>query len=127
MLHRWSGPAMDTTTYVLFNPTPFFAPSDPGDIPVYLPFATPGAIKTVNCLYKNAKKYFVLYMYISPALFRMLNENIDKSFKVFNNPTLTGWNPMISTQLILASCAVGSILRLAEGKHIWENNKLFNI
>jgi hypothetical protein len=90
MLHGWTGPTIDLTMYALLNPTPFLAPLDPGDVLVYLSSATLAAIKTVDRLCKNAKKYFMLYVNISSALFRMLDENIDDSFKVSNDPTLTG-------------------------------------
>ncbi len=89
MLYGWTSFTMDSTMYALLDPTPFFAPLDPGDILVYPPFATPVAIKTVDCLYKNTKNYFMLYVNILCALFRMLDKNIDNSFKVSNDPTLT--------------------------------------
>jgi hypothetical protein len=38
----------------------------------------------------------MLYVNISCALFRMLDKNINDSFKVSNNPTLTGWIPTMS-------------------------------
>jgi hypothetical protein len=106
MLHGWTGLAMDPTMYALLNPTPFFAPTDSGDVPVYPPFATPAAIKTINCQYKNTKNYFMSYVNISHELFRMLDKNIDGSLKVSNNTTLTGWNPTMSIQLILAQLEV---------------------
>ncbi len=59
ILHGWTGLAMDPTMYALRDPTPFFALLDPRDILIYLPFATPAVIKTVDCLYENAKNYFV--------------------------------------------------------------------
>ncbi len=43
----------------------------------------------------------MLYVNISCTLFMILNKDIDDSFKVSNNPTLTRWNPTMSIQLIL--------------------------
>jgi hypothetical protein len=48
----------------------------------------------------------MLYVNIPCTLFRMLDDNIDDSFKVSNNPTLTGWNPTMSIQLILMQLEV---------------------
>jgi hypothetical protein len=90
ILHRLTGLAMDPTMYALLDPTPFVAPPDPGEIPIYLPFVTPAAINTIDCLYKNTNNNFMSYVNVSCALFRMLDKNIDDSFKVSNNPTLTG-------------------------------------
>jgi hypothetical protein len=98
---------------------PFFALLDPGDVLVYPPFATPAAIKTVYRLYKNANNYFMLDVNISSMLFRMLVKNIDISLKVFNDPSLTRWNPRMSIQLIFAQLEVS--YGKPKGNTVWEN------
>jgi hypothetical protein len=46
---------MDPVMYKLLDPTPFYAPMDPGETPVYPSFAAPMVmIKTVDWVYKNA-------------------------------------------------------------------------
>jgi hypothetical protein len=55
----------------------------------------------------------------------MLDENINDSFKVSNNPILTGWNPTISIRLILAQLEVS--YGKPKGKTVWDNNKLFKL
>jgi hypothetical protein len=59
---------MDPTMYALLDTTPFFALMDPGDIPVYLPFAIPAAIKTVDHLYKKQKILYVIREYFTHSV-----------------------------------------------------------
>jgi hypothetical protein len=48
----------------------------------------------------------MLYVNITRAIFCILDENINGSYKVLNNPNLTGWNSMMSIQLILKQLKV---------------------
>ncbi len=100
-LHGWSGLAMAPAVYALLEPVPFFVPTDPGAAPVYTPFATPAAIKMIDATFERDKNYFKSFKNIYCACFRMLDELVPNQFKVSNSPTLLGWNPTMSIELIL--------------------------
>jgi hypothetical protein len=92
---------MDPIMYTLIKLSPFTAPPDLGDIPLYPNFASPQMLKTVEQLWDNPRNYYLLYINIIRACFCMLDENIPNQLKVSNDPTLIGWNPTMSIQLIL--------------------------
>jgi hypothetical protein len=62
-------------------------------------------------------------MNISCTLFRILDKNFNDSFKVSDDPTLTGWNPTMSIQLILAQVEVSH--GKPKGNTVLENNRFF--
>jgi hypothetical protein len=64
-------------------------------------------------------------MIITCEIFCMLDKNIDDSFKVLNNPNLTGWNSMMSIQLILEQLEV--LYGQPNGNTLWDNNTLFKL
>jgi hypothetical protein len=113
LIHGWSGLAMDPTMYALIELSPFIAPPDLGDAPIYPNFAAPQVLKTIDKLWENAKNYY---------LFRMLNENIPDQFKVSNDPTLIGWNPTMSIQLILTQ--LENTFRQPGGSLMWNKDKI---
>jgi hypothetical protein len=92
---------MDPTMYALIKLSPFIAPPDLSKVPVYPNFAAPQMLKKIDKLWDNARKYYLSYVNISRACFRMLDEYIPDQFKVSNNPTLIRWNPTMSIQSIL--------------------------
>jgi hypothetical protein len=123
LIHDWSGLAMDPTMYELIELSPFVTPPDPGDVPVYPNFAAPQVLKTIDKLWENAKKYYLSYVNISRACFRMLNGNIPDQFKVSNNPTLIEWNPTMSIQSILKQ--LENMFGQPGGLLMWNNDKIF--
>ncbi len=90
-IHGWSGFTMAPAMYALLEPNAFVAPVNPGPAPVYMPFTTPAAIKTVDAMFERDKNYFVSYKNINCACFGMLNELVPNQYKVSNNPPLIGW------------------------------------
>jgi hypothetical protein len=116
---------MDPTMYTLIELSPFIAPPNLGNVLIYPAFATPQVLKTVEHLWENLQNYYLLYINISRGCFCMLNKNILNHFKVSNDPTLIGWNPMMSVQLILTQ------LETSFGKPsnalMWNNVKLFRL
>jgi hypothetical protein len=100
-IYRWAGLAMDPTVYALIETSAVMVLSDPGNIPTYPQFATIQNIKTANRMWENARNYYLSYINISHACFRMLDELVPNHFKVSNNPALLGWNPTMSIQTIM--------------------------
>ncbi len=95
---------MDPQMYALIEPNAFVMLPDPGDLPNYggQQFPSTVAVKTADRMFEMGTNYFTSYQNINRALFRMLDDSIDNNFKVSNNPTLKGWNPTMSVQMILA-------------------------
>jgi hypothetical protein len=101
LIYGWAGLAMDPMMYALIKTNMFVQPLEPGDSPPYPQFATPQVIKTCEHLCENAWNYYLSYVNISCACFRMLDELVLDQYKVSNDPNLLGWNPTMSIQLIL--------------------------
>ncbi len=101
---------MDPGLYALIKPVPFAVPVNPGATPVYQKFSPPAVIKMVDYAFEQNKNYFLSYMNINRACFRMLDDSVPIQFKVSNVPTLTGWNTSMSIQEILTQ------LKTAYGK-----------
>jgi hypothetical protein len=114
---------MDPTMYALFELSPFVTPPDLGNVLVYPNFAALLVLKTFNKLWENARNYYLSYVDISRACFRMLNENIPDQFKVSNNPYLIGWNPTMSIQLKVTQ--LEKMFGQPGGSLMWNNNKVF--
>ncbi len=53
----------------------------------------------------------------------MLEENILNQFKVSNDPTLIGWNPTMSIQLILTQ--LETLFSKPSNALMWNNDKMF--
>jgi hypothetical protein len=49
-IHGWLGLAMDPTMFLLIELSPFVAPPDIGNVPVYPNFAAPQVLRTINKL-----------------------------------------------------------------------------
>ncbi len=109
-IHGWTGLVMDPGLYALIKPVPFAVPVNPGATPVYQNFSPPAVMKMVDYAFKWNKNYFLSYMNINRACFRMLDDSVPIQFKVLNVPTLTGWNTSMSIQEILTQ------LKMAYGK-----------
>ncbi len=109
--------------YALIKLSPFTAPPNPGDVPIYPNFALPQVLKTEERLWDNARNYYLSYINISWACFHMLDKNIPNQFKVLNDPTLIGWSLMMSIQLILTQ--LESLFGQPSGALMWNNDKIF--
>jgi hypothetical protein len=79
----------------------FLIPTNPGPTAVYPAWAAPNKACTINVRFLRAKNSIILYGNIHRACFRMLDANISAQFKVSNNPSLTGWNALMSVLAIL--------------------------
>jgi hypothetical protein len=123
LIYGWAELAMDPTMYSLIETNKFVQPPEPGDSPRYPQFVTPQVLKTCKHLWENAWNYYLSYVNISRACFRMLDKLVPDQYKVSNDPNLLGWNPTMSIQLILAQ------LETSYGKPtaniIWNSNTLF--
>ncbi len=115
---------MALTMYALIEVTPFITQANPGDVPVYPQLAAIQVIKTIERVWENARNYYLLYINISRACFRMIDELVPSHCKVSNIPALLGWNPTMSIQTILEQ------LKTSYGKPnttiLFNNNKLFS-
>jgi hypothetical protein len=100
-VHGWLGLTMDPATYNLLEGVAFAIPNDPRPTPVYPQWAAPTTIKMINVTFVWDKNYFLSFKNIAQACFRMFDENVGAQFKVSNNPTLTGWNLMMTVFKIL--------------------------
>jgi hypothetical protein len=119
LIHGWSGLTMDLTMCALIELSPFVTPPDPGNVPVYPNFAAPQVLKTINKFWENARNYYLSYINISCACFRMLDENI----KVYKNPMLIGSNLTMSIQPIFMQ--LENMFGQPRGLLMWSNDKIF--
>jgi hypothetical protein len=92
---------MDPGLYALIEPVPFMVLVNPGATPVCQNFYPPAVMKMVDYAFERNKNYFLSYMNINRACFRMLDDSVPIQFKVSNIPTLMGWNASMSIQEIL--------------------------
>jgi hypothetical protein len=74
---------------------------DPGEYAIYANFATEAAMKMTDKIFERNKNYYLSFVNINRACFRMLNNNIADHFKVSNMPNMTGWNLSMKVRLIL--------------------------
>ncbi len=100
-IHGRTGLVMDPGLYALIEPVPFAVPVNPGVTRVYQNFSPSAVMKMVDYAFERNKNYFLSYMNINCACFRMLDDSVPIQFKVSNVPTLTGWNATMSIQEIL--------------------------
>jgi hypothetical protein len=90
LIYGWAGLAMDPTMYTLIKNQQFVAPPNPGASPPYPQFTTPQGIKTCEHLWENEQNYYLLYINISCACFRMLEELVRDEYKVSKDLNLLG-------------------------------------
>ncbi len=79
----------------------FIIPPDPGPTAVYPAWAAPNDARTIDATFLRAKNYYLSYVNIHRACYRMLDATVSAQFKVSNNPNLTGWNATMSVLDIL--------------------------
>ena len=92
---------MDPALYILLEPNAFVLPASPGMTAIYPQFAAPAQMKMIDNVFARNKNYYLSYMNISCACFRMLDEMVPDRYKVSNTPNLTGWNVSMSLRAIL--------------------------
>jgi hypothetical protein len=122
-IHGWSGLAIDPGVYALLEPRAFAEPLNPGATAVYPQFLPPAMVKMIDAIFTRDKNYYLSFLNINQACFKMLNETVSNQFKVSNTPNLTGWN---STMMI---CVVLKQLEASYGKPdtmtLFRNDTLF--
>jgi hypothetical protein len=107
LVYGWTGMAMDPVMYSLIKPNPFVTPNDPGLMPTYnAGFQATQQMKTMEQLWDNDRNYFLSYVNVHRACFRLLDELIHPEYKVSNQPGLSGWNSTMLIQSILAQLEV---------------------
>ncbi len=117
---------MDPTMYAPIKLSHFnIAPPDPVNILIYPVFATPQVLKTVERLWDNLQNYYLSYITITRACFRLLDENIPDQFKVSNDPTLVGGNLTMNIQLMLTQ--LETLFGKPSNALMGNNNKLFRL
>jgi predicted nucleic-acid-binding Zn-ribbon protein len=57
--------------------------------------------KNIDNIFDRQQNYYLSYVNINRATFRMLDETIDDRYKVSNTPNLTGWNSSMSIREII--------------------------
>ena len=100
-IHGWSGLALDPAAYQLLTGHAFVVPVSPGATAVYPQWAAPNESRTIDANFLRDKNYYLSYVNIHRACFRMLDANTANQFKVSNSPALTGWNATMSVLEIL--------------------------
>jgi hypothetical protein len=58
-------------------------------------------MKMTDKIFEGNKNYYLSFININRACFRMLNDNIADQFKVSNTPNMMGWNSSMTVCLIL--------------------------
>jgi hypothetical protein len=89
---------MDPDTYLLLEGAAFTIPPNPGPTAIFPSGAVVArtAMKTIQATFNRDKNYYLSHKNIMRACFCMLDANVLDQFKVSNNPTLMGWNSMMS-------------------------------
>jgi hypothetical protein len=100
-IQGWAGLAMEPNMYALLEAVPFAILINPGDMPIYMQFATPSHMKMADAIFLCNKNYYLSYKSINHACFKMLDENIQPQYKVSNVTTMMGWNATMRVRLIL--------------------------
>jgi hypothetical protein len=55
---------------------------------------------TVDERFSRARNYWLSYMNIQQAVYKILDDNLHNAFEVLNNPNLIGWNPAMELRNI---------------------------
>jgi hypothetical protein len=120
----WAGLIMARPMYALITMSPFWLPTDPGPLAIYyLPptpvvnsqgapvldaaghptFVAQPTIRRaeqamINACFSRGRNYWLSYMNIQWAVYKVLNDNINDSFKVLDDLNLVRWNPTMELQ-----------------------------
>jgi hypothetical protein len=100
-IHGWSGLAIDPGVYMLLEPEAFAEPPNPGATAIYPQFLPPASMKMIDATFTRDKNYYLSFLNINQACFKMLDETVSNQFKVSNTPNLTGWISTMTIRIIL--------------------------
>jgi hypothetical protein len=93
---------MEPNMYALLEAVPSAIPINPGNMPIYMQFATPLHMKMADAIFLGNKNYYLSYKNINRKWFKMLDEKVQPQYyKVLNVTTMMGWNATMSIRLIL--------------------------
>ncbi len=109
--------------YALIKTNMFVQPPEPEDPPPIPTICNSPSTQDLQASVGESRNYYLLYVNISRACFRMLDELVPDQYKVSNNPNLLGWNQAMSIQLILAQ--LENLYGKPMANIIWNNNILF--
>jgi hypothetical protein len=101
LIHGWSSFAINPSVYVLLEPQAFAELPNPGATAVYPQFLPPATMKMIDATFTQGKNYYMSFLNINQACFKMLNEIVSNQFMVSNTPNLTGWNSTMTICVIL--------------------------
>ena len=98
----WAGIIMARVMYALVEPTAFQIPADPGPTAAYPHHRTLSRAEQtqIDRTFQRQKNYYLSYSNVYRAVFDLLDDVIDDSFKVSNNANHTGWNSTMSIESI---------------------------
>ncbi len=100
-IHGWSGFAINPGIYTLLEPQAFAELPNPGTTAVYPQFLPPATVKMIDATLTWDKSYYLLFLNINQACFKILDKTVSNQFKVSNTPNLTGWNSTMTIRIIL--------------------------
>ena len=89
----WAGIIMARVMYALVEPTAFQIPADPGPTAAYPHHRTLSRAEQtqIDRTFQRQKNYYLSYSNVYRAVFDLLDDVIDDSFKVSNNANHTGY------------------------------------
>jgi hypothetical protein len=100
-IHGWSGLAINPGIYALLEPRAYAELLNPGATAVYPQFSPPATVKMIDATFTRDKNYYLSFLNINRACFKMLDETVSNQFKVSNTPNLKGWNSTMTIRIIL--------------------------
>ncbi len=68
---------MDPALYILLEPNAFVLPTSPGATAIYPQFAAPAQMKMIDNVFARNKNYYLFYMNINRACFRITKSSRD--------------------------------------------------
>ncbi len=58
-------------------------------------------VKMIDATFTRDKNYYLSFLNINRACFKVLNKTVSNQFKVLNTPNLIGWNSTMTIRVIL--------------------------
>ncbi len=80
-------------------------------------------MKMIDVTFTQDKNYFLLFLNINQACFKMLDETVSNQLKVSNTPNLIGWNSTMLIRVILEQ--LKALYGKPEMMMLFRNNNLF--
>jgi hypothetical protein len=122
-IHGWSGLAINPGVYALLKPQAFATLPNPGATAVYPQFLPPATMKMIDVTFTRDKNYYLSFLNINQACFKMLNETVSNQFKVSSTPNITGWNSTMMIRIILEQ--LEALYGKPDTMTLFRNNNLF--